>query len=252
MKLKWRTDFDKQVIVENFDKRGWIKSQNADDWNIFWATKESVRTIFNPDTGHRLGEAQLLNHFPNHYELTRKDLMSKNIKRFRKDLEKENNPLAEKDDSGNYKHLDVIPVTFILPGDYTIFVEEFRHNPNSTWIMKPSGKSQGYGIFLVSKLNQLKKWSTSSKLPFQSPTFKENYVISRYVDNPLLVGGKKFDLRIYVLVTCFKPLRVYLYKHGFTRFCNEKYTASDAELDNMYVHLTNVAIQKHAVFIFSP
>ena len=41
---------------------------------------------------------RLLNHFPNHYELTRKDLMVKNIKRYRKDMEKENNPIAEKDE----------------------------------------------------------------------------------------------------------------------------------------------------------
>lgn len=43
---------------------------------------------------------RILNHFPNHYELTRKDLMVKNIKRFRKDMEKENNPIADKDEQG--------------------------------------------------------------------------------------------------------------------------------------------------------
>jgi tubulin polyglutamylase TTLL1 len=71
--------------------------------------------------------------------------------------------LSEKDEHGNYIYLDIIPVTYILPGDYTLFVEEFRRNQNIMWIMKPSGKAQGKGIFLVNKLNQLKKWATCSK-----------------------------------------------------------------------------------------
>lgn len=75
---------------------------------------------------------------------------------------------------------------------------------------------------------------------------KEAYVISRYIDNPLLVGGKKFDLRIYVLVTSYRPLKVWLSAKGFGRFCTEKYSQEISDLDNMIAHLTNVAIQKYA------
>lgn len=39
------------------------------------------------------------------HELTRKDLMVKNIKRYRKDLEKEFNPLGAKDENGAYIHM---------------------------------------------------------------------------------------------------------------------------------------------------
>lgn len=52
---------------------------------------------------------RVINHFPNHYELTRKDLMVKNIKRYRKELAKENNPIAERDENGIFKYLDFIP-----------------------------------------------------------------------------------------------------------------------------------------------
>ena len=48
----------------------------------------------------RMNDFQLINHFPNHYELTRKDTMVKNIKRYRRDLEREGNPLAEKSPEG--------------------------------------------------------------------------------------------------------------------------------------------------------
>ncbi|XP_048035155.1 polyglutamylase complex subunit TTLL1-like [Megalobrama amblycephala] len=140
-----------------------------------------------------------------------------------------------------------VPVTFVLPADYNLFVEEFRKSPSSTWIMKPCGKAQGKGIFLINKLSQIKKWSRDSRTStfVAANSGKEVYVISLYIDNPLLIGGKKFDLRLYVLVTNYRPLKCYMYKLGFCRFCTVKYTPSTSELDNMFVHLTNVAIQKH-------
>uniref|UniRef100_A0AAV2IZM5 Malonyl-CoA-acyl carrier protein transacylase, mitochondrial n=1 Tax=Knipowitschia caucasica TaxID=637954 RepID=A0AAV2IZM5_KNICA len=225
----------------------WVQVSENEDWNFYWMSIQTIRNVFSVDTGYRLSDDQMVNHFPNHYELTRKDLMIKNIKRYRKDLEKEGSPLAEKDDNGKYIYLDFVPVTFMLPADYNLFVEEFRKNPSSTWIMKPCGKAQGKGIFLINKLSQIKKWSRDSRTStfVAASSGKEAYVISVYIDNPLLIGGKKFDLRLYVLVTTYRPLKCYMYKLGFCRFCTVKYTPSTSELDNMFVHLTNVAIQKH-------
>ena len=80
----------------------------------------------------------------------------------------------------------------------------------------------------------------------QGEMMKEPYVICRYIDQPLLVGEKKFDLRIYVLVTSYKPLKVWLSSQGFARFCNEKYSNDLSESDNLMAHLTNVAVQKKA------
>lgn len=51
-KLKWRTDFDKEVVIENFIKRGWTKSdKDEEDWNFYWATVWTVRNLFNPKSG---------------------------------------------------------------------------------------------------------------------------------------------------------------------------------------------------------
>jgi hypothetical protein len=74
---------------------------------------------------------------------------------------------------------------------------------------------------------------------------EDTSVISRYISNPLLINGHKFDLRIYVVVTSLEPLRIYIYKEGLARFASEQYIgANTAGKDNKYVHLTNYSINK--------
>lgn len=231
--VKYKADVEKGVVTRAFERKGWTRTED-DDWNIGWFNVGNIRAMFHPDSGIRLGDFQMVNHFPNHWELTRKDTMVKNIKRYMRETGRE---------TGEADRLDqFVPVTYNLPADYNLFVEEFKRNPSSVWIMKPTNQAQGRGIFIVNKLSQLKKWSQGTR---GVGTNVPVYVISRYVDNPLLVGGKKFDLRLYVLVTSYRPLRVYMYMHGFARFCNVKYSSDVEEMDNPFIHLTNVAIQKH-------
>ena len=209
----YKHDYEKQVIVTNFERRGWQKASNEEDWNIYWANAQTARAIFNPENAVRLRDDQLINHFPNHYELTRKDLMVKNIKRYKRDREK-----AALADPEVEVLFDYVPTTYSLPSDYALFVEEFRRTPSTTWIMKPAQKAQGKGIFLVSRLTQLKKWANNDKNqhPFGGIPLREPYIISRYLDRPVLIGGKKFDLRFYVLVTSYRPLKIWMYGDGYT------------------------------------
>jgi len=67
--------------------------------------------------------------------------------------------------------------------------------------------------------------------------------VSRYIQNPLLVNGHKFDLRIYVCVTSFDPLRIYVYKEGLARFATMEYSLNKAK-GNKFIHLTNYSINK--------
>ena len=42
--------------------------------------------------------------------------------------------------------------------DYALFVEAFK-KLGGTWIMKPSGAAEGRGIFLISKLSDVRAWA---------------------------------------------------------------------------------------------
>lgn len=73
---------------------------------------------------------------------------------------------------------------------------------------------------------------------------------NRYIENPLLISGKKFDLRLYVLVTSFHPLKAYLFKFGFCRFCSVKYNSHVDNINGLFAHLTNVSVQKQGNVMF--
>ena len=47
--------------------------------------------------------------------------------------------------------------------------------------------------------------------------------MQKYLSNPYLINGLKFDLRIYVYVSSYDPLRVYIFNDGLTRFASRKY-----------------------------
>ncbi|XP_077403988.1 putative tubulin polyglutamylase TTLL9 isoform X3 [Vanacampus margaritifer] len=200
-------------------------------------------------------------------QLTRKDFMLKNLKRFKKNLEREASCMEG-------SKCDFFPCTFAMPNEYHLFVEEFKRNPGSTWIMKPAAKSQGAGIFLFKKLKDIMEWrkhdGTRSEEQKDAAQV-ESYVAQRYIENPYLLGGKsltqksnytkqmyctiyllihylftgrKFDLRVYVMVTSYFPLKAWLYREGFARLSSTRFSLSS--IDDKYVHLTNVAVQKTA------
>ena len=216
----------------------WQEIKEEGEWDFYWAdvtwVREQMDYIY-------LEEHVKICHFRNHYELTRKNLMARNLKRLRKVVEK-----LSKEEANM---IDFIPTTFELPSEYHLFVEEFKKNPGSTWIMKPIGKSQGKGIFLFRKLKDITDWKKSSVyVAYNRDTDEreppETYIVQKYIDNPFLINGKKFDIRIYVLVTSYNPLKVWVYRSGFARFSNSRFSLDS--IQDAFVHLTNVAIQKTA------
>ncbi|XP_058142848.1 probable tubulin polyglutamylase TTLL9 isoform X2 [Dasypus novemcinctus] len=238
---------------------GWVEVKDEGEWDFYWCEVSWLRENFDHTY---MDEHVRISHFRNHYELTRKNYMVKNLKRFRKQLEREAGKLEA-------AKCDFFPKTFEMPCEYHLFVEEFRKNPGITWIMKPVARSQGKGIFLFRKLKDIMDWrkgtagkkltsleaqpARSAVNPSGSHDTRstddqrdeipvENYVAQRYIENPYLIGGRKFDLRVYVLVMSYIPLRAWLYRDGFARFSNTRFTLNS--IDDQYVHLTNVAVQK--------
>jgi len=58
-------------------------------------------------------------------------------------------------------------------------------------------------------------------------------VVQIYLDKPFLINNLKFDFRLYVLVTCCDPLRIFVYNEGLARFATIEYEApSEENLDN--------------------
>jgi len=98
--------------------------------------------------------------------------------------------------------------------------------------------AQGKGIKIYNSIDKLKN---------------KTGIIQVYVNNPLLIENLKFDLRIYVLILGYDPLRVFIYDEGLARFATQRYQpVGKKNIKDVYMHLTNYAINKNNKnFIFN-
>lgn len=101
-------------------------------WNLLW-TWSKPQIDFSD-----LFFFQKVNHFIGNKQIARKDLLKKNIENVQKL-------------GGKIKQFfDIIPETFLLPGENIAFIKKFREyglkDPLNYWILKPVGLSRGRGI----------------------------------------------------------------------------------------------------------
>lgn len=73
----------------------------------------------------------------------------------------------------------------------------------------------------------------------------ENVVVAKYVADPLCIDGHKCDIRLYVAVTSFDPLVIYMYEEGLVRIATVKYNCDADSLWNPCMHLCNYSINKY-------
>lgn len=62
--------------------------------------------------------------------------------------------------------------------------------------------------------------------------------------HPHLINGFKYDMRVYVVVSSFDPLTVYMNDEGLVRFATQPYSTKNRK--DTFCHLTNFSINKKA------
>ncbi|XP_044139163.1 tubulin polyglutamylase TTLL13-like [Bufo gargarizans] len=186
---------------------------DEEEWTVYWTDcSVSLERVMD------MKRFQKINHFPGMSEICRKDLLARNMNRLLKLFPKDYN---------------IFPRTWCLPADYGDLQAYCRTKKNKTYICKPDSGCQGRGIFLSKNMKDIKHG--------------EHMICQQYMSKPFLIDGYKFDLRIYVLVTSCEPLRIFIYKEGLARFATMSYTEpSHSNLDDVCMHLTNYAINKHS------
>ncbi|KAM3717069.1 Tubulin polyglutamylase ttll-5 [Dirofilaria immitis] len=188
-------------------------SSKNSNCNIIWTGSH-----LKPHVLRAMASWQRVNHFPRSFLLTRKDKLYECLRR------------AQILFGNSY---NIIPEFFVTPKDYQKFVDHFNAQSHGLkpFIVKPVASSRGNGIFII---------QSPGDIPLGSPM-----LVSRYIENPYLLNGHKFDLRLYVLVTSFNPLVAYMYSEGLARFASEKYSCSAKNYDQHFSHLTNYSLNKN-------
>lgn len=59
-----------------------------------------------------------------------------------------------------------------------------------------------------------------------------------------MLRGFKYDLRIYIVVTSFDPLKAYIFQDGLVRLATQQYTTAKGSLKKRFIHLTNYSVNK--------
>ncbi|CAG2060731.1 unnamed protein product, partial [Timema podura] len=210
--LKWKLSTITPLVVRRtLLNTGFRLVRKSNDWCGTWG-KHMKSMCFKT-----LKEFQKINHFPGTFQIGRKDRLWKNLYRLMAKFGK--------------KEFGFIPHTYVLPQDGKILRQAWEKScGKSRWIIKPPASARGTGIKVVHRWTQIPK--------------KRPLVVQKYISQPYLINGSKFDLRLYVLVTSINPLRIFIYDDGLVRFASVKYSADMSSLGDRYMHLTNYSINK--------
>ena len=166
----------------------------------------------------RINKYQFFGFFPTFLRLQIKSEIYKIFKKFRNNFPDDFNFMAE---------------TYIFPEEKNLIINKFKNyklNKTNLYLVKPPNLSSGKGIFFLNKFSEIKY---------------DKYIVTKYL-NSLLIYQKKFDLRIYGLITGISPLKIYLNIDGIVRIASNNYSLDNLDLSS---HLTGISTNlKNKIF----
>lgn len=191
---------------DTFRHAGFKFTENKSHWNASWGRQ------YNPDEYQKCQSWQKINHFATAFLMGRKDHLNTRMKELKSRV-------------GDFASF--YPTSYLLPEDQNVLKENWEKFP--VWIIKPSASSRGRGIHLLTSKDN------------EPPT--EAGVVQEYISRPLLITKRKFDIRLYVLITSIEPLRIYIHHAGLARFCTHEYDPN-GDPNDLMMHLTNFSVNK--------
>ncbi|KAL0217141.1 hypothetical protein RCL1_007624 [Eukaryota sp. TZLM3-RCL] len=140
--------------------------------------------------------------------------------------------------------LGVMPFTvFFYPPQRLREVEDFVYNlREGQYITKPPAGCKGSGIKIFQTRRDLCSFLTR---------FNRNsgLIVQSYIKRPKLYNGRKFDMRVLVLVD--QNFNVHIYRKIYARVCSQDYCSSTAEsqITNIQLAATRVPLQTIATVL---
>lgn len=188
---------------------------------------------------HFLCPGQRYNHIPGQDHMVNKDEAADNAREYGEYYK--NRPEC-------FDPWKFMPYTYNLADSFQCreFMNTLSHDkdsPNIKWIRKKSRNSHNAdGVTIItSKVAQemLNEYTQKDKCTKKMSKF----IVQQYIQSPLLVEGRKFDFRVYMLIASMDPL-IILYHDGFLRVSLMDY---DPTSDDTMTHVTNTNLVKEAM-----
>jgi len=132
----------------------------------------------------------------------------------------------------------------------TINIPQTYNTGRNMWIIKPINLNRGRCIQVLNdtntiveyllKIQDMKKIEGDNNNNFKC----EHVLLQKYLEKPLLYQGRKFDIRIWILIIAGQENFVYIFKQGHLKATCAEY---DINSSSPFIHLTNYSVQKHNI-----